>query len=367
MLEGLYEVDWENLTHAYGSASDVPGMILSLASTEQEERTYGFQLLEQNLCIQGALYEASAYTITYLNQLLQHPLFEEKPRLLELLAKVANGQAPLDVLKSVGSVNIDETDPEIQLRLTLERAWAKMANEAVLESRVIYLQLLSHFDPEVRISAAYLLSHLPGQGDQLIETMARRLKAEHEPLIKANLLFAIGRQDNAFEKLGIKVGRFLDSGSHPLLRLAVLMSITRSHRRDTPKIVLMGLIDLLSAYNPSLPFDYAALPWAEGHLYADIALCLCHFGRETGSEILPDLIRVLDRVDPKSSISIAYAMLYLGISEGQPYKELSNLELALLSAIAGSAVLWEESAAASRLLSMFNLPDTKQLLHEFLN
>jgi len=32
MFEGLEEVDWKSLKHAYGAATDVPGLIRSLAS-----------------------------------------------------------------------------------------------------------------------------------------------------------------------------------------------------------------------------------------------------------------------------------------------------------------------------------------------
>src|SRR5207237_10305385 len=39
MLEGLDAVEWASLTHAYGEAADVPGLIRELLSSDPEVRT----------------------------------------------------------------------------------------------------------------------------------------------------------------------------------------------------------------------------------------------------------------------------------------------------------------------------------------
>jgi hypothetical protein len=37
MLEGLDYIDWDNLEHTYGDASDVPNLIRSTASKDEEK------------------------------------------------------------------------------------------------------------------------------------------------------------------------------------------------------------------------------------------------------------------------------------------------------------------------------------------
>ena len=49
MLEALYRIEWRKLTHAYGNAGDVPGMLLLLVSPEPAERDLGFDLLNERL------------------------------------------------------------------------------------------------------------------------------------------------------------------------------------------------------------------------------------------------------------------------------------------------------------------------------
>ena len=38
MFDGLFEVDWASMSHAYGSAQEVPGLLLALRSADEAER-----------------------------------------------------------------------------------------------------------------------------------------------------------------------------------------------------------------------------------------------------------------------------------------------------------------------------------------
>jgi hypothetical protein len=60
MLEDLDSVDWKNLGHAYGEASDVPDLIRALASPAKKSREDAWHHLYSNVWHQGTVYEATA-------------------------------------------------------------------------------------------------------------------------------------------------------------------------------------------------------------------------------------------------------------------------------------------------------------------
>ena len=45
MFSGLYDVDWSSMQHAYGSAEEVPALLLALCSTDAEERSKALSLV----------------------------------------------------------------------------------------------------------------------------------------------------------------------------------------------------------------------------------------------------------------------------------------------------------------------------------
>lgn len=57
MLENLDKVNWANLTHAYGEASDVPALLLELASPDAATRKEAHYYLYGNIIHQGMVYE----------------------------------------------------------------------------------------------------------------------------------------------------------------------------------------------------------------------------------------------------------------------------------------------------------------------
>ena len=355
MLQGLYNVDWKNLTHAYGNAADVPGMILALASPRKADREYGLELIRENLFVRGAIFEASVYAVDYLTQLLEHPLFEEKPAVLVLLAQMVNGRAPLDVLEAAGLIVVDEGDAEFRARLAEERTWAQLTREAVEANVDVYLRSLDHSDAAERVAAAYLLAHLTTGQERVGRGLLKRLAVEFEPEVKASLLYALGELAGEQEGLRVAIERFAGAGVHPLVRLAAMMALVRLDEVQADEQHLTGLVDVLSSLDAALPQVYAAQPWAEGHLFADIALCLCHYGSAQAARILPDLIRVLDRVPSRSAVSIAYAMLLLAFGQQTVPAGLTDLQNAVLDAISDSVQLAAEPRATRRLMGIFGV------------
>ena len=91
MLEGLDHVDWANLYHAYGPATDVPGLIRALASPNPEARERARDRLYLNIWHQGTRWQASAYAVPFLLELLGDPATPDRLPILHLLLALALG------------------------------------------------------------------------------------------------------------------------------------------------------------------------------------------------------------------------------------------------------------------------------------
>ncbi|WP_367325435.1 hypothetical protein [Streptomyces sp. HUAS ZL42] len=85
-------IDWRELTHAYGSAEDIPGLFARLGGTDDDAV---WQDLWSALCHQGSVYDASWAA-------------------LPVLADIALGRAPggpADAVMLAGAITVDADDP----------------------------------------------------------------------------------------------------------------------------------------------------------------------------------------------------------------------------------------------------------------
>ncbi|MFC7548959.1 hypothetical protein [Plantactinospora sp. GCM10030261] len=89
----LDSVDWASLTHAYGSAEDVPDLLRDLRSSDAEVRGEAMYELYGNIHHQGTRYEASAYAVPFLLDLLADPATPDRHIVIHLLTCLAVGDA----------------------------------------------------------------------------------------------------------------------------------------------------------------------------------------------------------------------------------------------------------------------------------
>ena len=68
MFDGLDDIDWASLKHAYGSAADVPAMIRQLAS---EDRGDALHAAYGNIFHQGTRYQATPVAIPFLIEIAE--------------------------------------------------------------------------------------------------------------------------------------------------------------------------------------------------------------------------------------------------------------------------------------------------------
>lgn len=87
----LDSIGWASLTHAYGTAEDVPDLLRGLRSADAEVRRAAVDELYGNIFHQGSRYEASAYAVPFLLELLADPATPDRSELVRLLSCLAVG------------------------------------------------------------------------------------------------------------------------------------------------------------------------------------------------------------------------------------------------------------------------------------
>src|SRR3954449_4706176 len=90
-LDGLDEIPWADLRHAYGSAADVPGMLRGLARPGADsERADLLDRLDSSIYHQGgAVYSAGAVAVPFLIELASTPAVPSRGAIVELIARFA--------------------------------------------------------------------------------------------------------------------------------------------------------------------------------------------------------------------------------------------------------------------------------------
>jgi hypothetical protein len=146
-LDGLNDVLWVHLEHAYGSARDLPGLIRSLTAADAKTRSSALHELFGNIWHQGTVYEATAYAVPFLFELIDERALPELKELLILLALIARGRGYHQV-----------HDPSRTAATETEKLHVEAAREAVRSRVPSAIRLLRDPDVTVRSCAAHLLA-----------------------------------------------------------------------------------------------------------------------------------------------------------------------------------------------------------------
>src|SRR5215472_1008168 len=91
MLENLKKIKWETLQHAYGAASDVPGLIRQLADPHKGVHAPALYELYSNIFHQGSRYQATPFAIPFLCELIESESTPDRHEIIYLLIALALG------------------------------------------------------------------------------------------------------------------------------------------------------------------------------------------------------------------------------------------------------------------------------------
>lgn len=222
VLERLDGVDWARITHAYGPATDVPDLIKDLCATDPDRREKARWQLYGNIFHQGTRYEATAYAVPFLLEVLADVECADQGELVRLLAAIAVGYdefwlpdgLPIEEQRRAaegGAMLLaaaphpgddewdeDEGDAQYIEALSPQEQEAMLAHvslaayEAVRRGVPLYRALLREDDTGVRTAAAYLLGWFPEDAEGTLPALAATAGSDVDDALAATARVSMG-------------------------------------------------------------------------------------------------------------------------------------------------------------------------------
>ncbi|MEU8030345.1 hypothetical protein AB0C13_17145 [Streptomyces sp. NPDC049099] len=221
------ETDWGKLSHAYGPADDIPGLLRAMESEDTGVREEASHDLFSALCHQGDIYDASAAAVPHLARLALHGP-GHRPQLLGLIAGIADGSGK-----------------------PAERAAAR---RAVAEALPSLLHLAHAPDPDVRDAMVLLIACLGHpHALPLLPLLRARLDTEPDAEVRGRVVTALALLEAGDG--GWRHGLLSDPG--PRVRLAAAEDLLRTADLPLPA----ELVDACARAYTADPHDRGTGYW----------------------------------------------------------------------------------------------------------
>jgi hypothetical protein len=184
VLDNLDKVDWASLSHAYGKADDVPHLLRMLASKRKKDRESALYDLFGNIWHQGTVYEATAYAVPFLIELLTSPKVLGKDGILTLLENLGAGHSYLKVHQNLYWYHNERHQPEFIAQMQRELGWVGAAHLGVVAGTPTYLQLLQHSDAAIRLVVPDTLAVCVERYHEIGPVILARVDVEPDPKVR---------------------------------------------------------------------------------------------------------------------------------------------------------------------------------------
>ncbi len=198
VLQGIDTINWPALEHAYGPATDVPALLHATLSDDEEDRDFAFRLLHETIWHQGTVYQASAYTVPFLLQMLQGSDIPDKDSVAFMLASLADGSSYLQEHAFSSHRNLQHyRDWFAREGWNLEEAYAKElhwvnATRAAVGRRLdLIYPYLAHTDATFRWCIAKALRQYPEWAQATLPLLETALAKETDKYTKQEIQIAI--------------------------------------------------------------------------------------------------------------------------------------------------------------------------------
>src|SRR5260221_13970921 len=177
MFEGLDDVNWRKLHHAYGSAENIPGLLRAFASAKDEQ---AYEELYDDLLNminhQGDIYSATAATVPFLIQMLLNKNFSKRDWILHTLFFLEQ--------------TCDSHAKSSQSIVVLEDVFATFSS--IKHGVPVYMSLLRDSNGDIRALAAYLIVCVNGRQRGARLRIWKAAQREENPFVHALMIFCTG-------------------------------------------------------------------------------------------------------------------------------------------------------------------------------
>ncbi|MFD7161144.1 HEAT repeat domain-containing protein [Kribbella sp. NPDC059898] len=295
LLAGLDNIEWAELNHAYGDATDVPADLRAACSADQAAREKAFSNLFASIFHQGTRYSASPHAVPFLARIAIAGPPEARVDALWLLTRLAvdwhdeydlpmgidtvawraAAQPPEETVRWCDDQLTTETSDAKRRELEELREWAAAGNpvdgregalrsyDAVRREIPSLLSLLDDPDAAVRTRTAYLLNWFPEEREAIVPALGACVTVEQNPVVKATALIGLGLL-GANEWTGDLQDQL--EAPDPLIRWAAATALVRAGAgpnsdrsapsRDTVTRAFTALADFAAGPRPEAHTDH---------------------------------------------------------------------------------------------------------------
>jgi HEAT repeat protein len=380
MLDQLDCVPWAELTHAYGSASDVPGQIRALRSSDPKVREKALWKLYGNIFHQGTRYQATPHAVPFLYELLRDPESPERDRIAYLLVNLALGYEeaylPDGVSLAAFTRYLENADSQLSPseRAECESYGCEPRVElecylAVEKGVPVLMKLVDDSETQVCRAAVYSLAWFPRHAEATLPCLRRVIESEVDDVGTANAILSIGLLARGSEGTSdlAALSSFLKH-STLLVRTAAAIALASEPLNDSVLAVLIDAVMSPSQLQGMNRFN-------EGNLAGYASLVLARGGASNRDKVVPAICETLKKVNPYQSLDVTRALLGLVLAgKPAPMKNASSgsldpVELMALRTIAehgGWKIGGGVFANYSELVRAFGLPGSQEEFLKYL-
>jgi hypothetical protein len=342
VLEGLDDVDWKSLHHAYGTAEDVPQQIRDLRSRRKKKREKAGWELFGNIFHQGTRYEASAHAIPFLVEVAVALDTPARDQVLALIAALAIGYdeewlpqgISISALRSeVAALEGDDSE---------YGQWALNAYDAVREQLPVLRPLLDDDSPAVRMWTAYVLSWFPEEAATSLPTIFARAGSEQSRGPAAAAIVALGLLGAPDDAELIAWLEREAAGDDRARRWAAATALARL-TPASPSARLDELARTAGGDEPDL--DGERLPFFSGDLAGYAAASLTLLPAAASERAVDGLLAHLRTTSFTDALHLGDALLNIAFPEGPippdtPFSALTSLQQRVVRGLADAPSAW---------------------------
>jgi hypothetical protein len=170
VLESIDNVNWSKINHAYGPATDVPAQLRALAFGDEQERKRALHTLHGNIWHQHTIYEATAFAVPFLVELVQNQVPDQE-EVLSLIALIATGSSYM----SVHLILLGKRTAEDEEQLQREQQWVKAAKSAVAAHSRFFFELMNTSNRKIRELCILILGAVESESEVNVSDVIERI------------------------------------------------------------------------------------------------------------------------------------------------------------------------------------------------
>ena len=258
MLEGLDDIDWSKLSHAYGSATNVPALLRKMVEEDANPSTsdgyggYGedaFGTLLSAVHHQCTIYEATPYVVPFFLQFLRSNNFHNKgPILGELNSLVGHGSkdGSAQYRELVDRYGVNLTDDDRTVIFAEQDEWdavSEQIDRAIKQGLPLYIQFLQDSDKRLRSNAASVLSYFKQHRAQTASLLWSAIVSENNRHTQYGIIRNFGSLMEGDVSYLPQLMTLHDNVEDIHAPVVIAASAARMAKSDTPLVFIEELVE----------------------------------------------------------------------------------------------------------------------------